>query len=190
MRSMFQMGFAGPSSFPSHSQVRLATLGQNTTIDGNAYIAQINDAMNKMQSVQAWVSAHPNYMAQLGSDASRFQAMYTQAPTAYDTVTDVYQRISTNDPAAWQITSVEKQQVDGWVQVMNELAKIVAAHPDSGGIPNAGAGFPNVQLTPVKPGTPIPAGAAAAPAASGGISPLAIGAIAAGALAVGLAVLS
>lgn len=189
MRSMFQMGFAGRGSFPAHSQVRLATLGQNTTIDGNAYIAQINDAMNKMQSVQAWVDSHPNYMAQLGSDGSRFQAMYTQAPTAYDTVTNVYQRISTNDPAAWTISSVEKSQVDGWIAVMNELAKIVAAHPDSGGITNAGAGFPNVQLTPVKPGAPVPAGAVPAPAA-GGISPLAIGAIAAGALAVGLVVLS
>lgn len=188
MRSMFQMGFAGPSSFPAHAQVRLATLGQNTTIDGNAYLAQINDATNKMLSVQNWVSAHPNYMTQLGADASRFQAMYTQAPTAYDTVTDVSQRISASDPGAWQITSIEKQQVDGWIAVMNELAKIVAAHPDSGLTP--GAGFPNVQLTPVKPGTPAPAGAAAVPARSGGVSPLAIGAIAAGALAVGLVVLS
>lgn len=185
MKTLFQMGFHSQQFFPAHAQVRLAGLGQNT-IDGNAYLAKINDASNKMVTVNNWVDAHPNYAALLGSDASRFTAMYNQAPSAYDTVTNVSQRISSSDPSTWNMTSVEQGQIDGWIAVMNELYNIVQAHS---GVAPTPPGFPNVQLTPVKPGA-VPVPGAPVPVASGGISPLAIGAGAAAILAIGLVVLS
>lgn len=167
MKTFFSMGFSRSPFFSGPS------LGQQTL--SSAEKADLYDRLvtadSVMDVVDGWKKNHPNAAADLGVDAQRFQELYTTAVQLKPVADDLIKRTMATAPAV--LTFAEVDQAENWMAAIQQLFLITTNHTGKPPAP-AASGAP---LVPA-PGTSIPA--AAAPASSEGVSPLAVGLIGVG----------
>lgn len=170
MKSMFTMGFASHDFFGARPFLGQAepALSEN---ERNRLLADLSLAGDKFKAVNDWIQNHPNQAADLGPDFTNFQNYLNNASAFAETAASVAQRLTSQDASAWVVPATDWNATQNWMLFANQVYNIVVRHP-------------------TKTPTAVAPGAAAAKPATGGLSPLAIGAVAAGALAVGLAVLA
>ena len=160
MNSMFNMGFASQGVFANQVALRRPTMGE--TIDLDKLRKDLSLAEDKLAAINQWMANRPDYQAILGPDLNRWQRLSAQADSGANDATIVEQRINSEDPSTWTITSSERTNVYNWIIAMDQLYQLTAAHPELKA--SSGAG--------------VPAGGAAkipGPQASSGPSPLVIG---------------
>ena len=166
MKTLFQMGFASREFFGMAGPFLAQAEPALSVNERNRLLADLNLAADKFKAVNDWIQNHPNQQAELGPDFTNFQNYLGNASAFASTAAIVAQRLSLDDPTAWNVPATDWNSTQNWMTFANQLYNIVVKHP-----------------------TKIPAGGVP-PAAAGGPSPLAIGAAAAGALALGLVLFS
>jgi hypothetical protein len=105
-----------------------------TQIERDQILAQITDAKGKAKPVEAMIawstSNDPGLNRYFGMDASRFNTMLGIVAPLYPTVSDLADRLAQTDAEYWYRPSDDEMaQVKQWILGVNELYKIMAAHP-------------------------------------------------------------
>lgn len=159
MKTMFTMGF--DQSYFGSSSPQLF-LGQN--IDLDKLRGDMSRTEDKMAVINRWMENRPDYETILGADLSRWNSLMNTAASYATDATNVEQRIGSNDPSAWQISSTERDSVNNWMSAINQLYLLTMSHPQLRLGPGAPTVSPSGALTKV-PG----------PQPSTGPSPVVIG---------------
>ena len=192
MKTIFQTGL------PKNNGIWLgqsAQPGQSLNID--ALLQKLNAADNQMGAINNYL-ADPRAQNALLSDYGRLtQGLNDVANNLYNDITRIEQMLSSGYGTSGgnTITTDDVATIDNYVNVMNQLYAIIQAHPlTGGGVSTAALPAPvyassQAATRPVTiPGAPAAPGARPTNVAqvvpAGGLSPLAIGGIAAAGIVV------
>lgn len=171
MKTMFTMGFASHDLFGIMNPYMGQAEPPMSTDDRNKMLNDLGAAGDKFAAINAWIQAHPNQQADLGSDYQAFRNALDNSSSFSAAAASVSQRLNSDQPANWSISATDYNAASNWVLFVNQVYDIISRHgaAPAGGIPGARPGMPGY----VAPGAVGAAGGSA-------MSPLAIGATAVG----------
>ncbi len=192
MKTIFQTGL------PKNNGIWLGQSAQpGQTLNIDTLLQKLNNADNQYQAIVAY-QQDPRAQAALGSDYGRLTGgMNDVSNNLFNDITRIEQSLQSGYGTSGtnNITTDDVATIDNYVNVMNQLYAIIQAHPLSGGgtsvaaLPAPVYASTQAAAKPVTiPGAPGAPGAKPTNVAqvvpAGGLSPLAIGGIAAAGIVV------